>query len=70
LLRGLTIGTAVAAVAMTGLAVVSFYKGSSGSSAKDQRRLATGRSTKPRRELTVTPVISAVGGGATLRFDW
>lgn len=69
LLRGLTIGTAAAAVAMTGLAVVSFVK-SSGSSPKDQRRLATGRSTRPRRALTVTPVMSASGGGATLRFDW
>jgi hypothetical protein len=29
-----------------------------------------GRSTRPRRTLTVTPVVSSDGGGATVRFDW
>jgi hypothetical protein len=65
--RNISVGTAVVAGAMTGLAAFAFYKSSS---AKEQRRLANGRSTRPRRELTVTPVMSASGGGATLRFDW
>jgi len=65
--RNITIGTGIGAVAMTGLAAFAFYKASG---AKEQRRQANGRSTRPRRQLAVTPVMSASGGGATLRFDW
>jgi len=66
LLRGVTIGTAVGAGVLATIAVVSFVKSSSGK----ERPVAGGRSTKARRELTVTPVVSTSGGGATLRFDW
>jgi hypothetical protein len=65
--RNITIATGIGAVAMTGLAAFAFYKASG---AKEQRRQANGRSTRPRRQLAVTPVMSASGGGATLRFDW
>jgi hypothetical protein len=31
---------------------------------------STAMGKRKRRELTVTPVISPEGGGATVRFDW
>jgi hypothetical protein len=46
--------------------VYAFYKGTSGG----ERAVTSGRTTKARRELTVTPVVSASGGGAALRLDW
>jgi hypothetical protein len=58
--------TGIAAAVVGGITVYAFYK----SSSRKERPVAGGRSTKARRELTVTPVVSAQGGGATLRFDW
>src|SRR5262249_55895797 len=66
LLRTVSIGSAIGAGVLATVAVVSFVKSSSGK----ERPVAGGRSTKVRRELTVTPVVSTSGGGATLRFDW
>lgn len=51
---------------LAGVSVVAFLK----SSGAKERAVTSGRSAKARRELTVTPVVSAQGGGATLRFDW
>jgi hypothetical protein len=60
-------GVAVGAV----FSMFTLYKGFI---AKPEKRVvgggAIGRSTRPRRTLTVTPVWSPAGGGATLRFDW
>jgi hypothetical protein len=56
----------VGAGALAVFTVYAFYKGSSGS----ERAVTSGRSTRARRELTVTPVVSASGGGAALRLDW
>ena len=50
--------------------VFTFYKGFVASGEKKPVGAMSGRSTRPRRTLTVTPVVSASGGGATLRFDW
>lgn len=50
--------------------VFTFYKGFVASGEKKPVGAVSGRSTRPRRTLTVTPVISTSGGGATLRFDW
>lgn len=50
--------------------VFTFYKGFVASGEKQPVGEGSGRSTRPRRTLTVTPVISPSGGGATLRFDW
>jgi hypothetical protein len=58
--------TGIGAVVLGGFTVYAFYKGSTGK----VRPVAAARSTKPRGEVTVTPVLSAQGGGATLRFDW
>ena len=57
------IGTAV----LAGFTVYAFYKGTGDTK---ERAVASGRSTRPRRALAVTPVVSTSGGGATLRFDW
>ncbi len=56
----------IGAAVLGGFTVYAFYKGSS----RKERPVTGGRSTRPRRELTVTPVLSPQGGGATLRFDW
>lgn len=56
--------TAVAGAA----AIVGFVKGYVLVGSKGKERSAMGGRT--RRELTVTPVISPDGGGATIRFDW
>ena len=58
--------TGIGAVVLGGFTVYAFYKGAS----QRERSVAGGRSTRARRTLTVTPVASAQGGGATLRFDW
>ena len=66
LYQGLAWGAGIGAAVMASITLYAFYKGS----IQQERPLAGGRSTKARRELTVTPVLSASGGGATLRFDW
>lgn len=58
--------TGIGAVVLGGFTVYAFYKGAAGK----ERPVAAARTTKPRGEVTVTPVLSAQGGGATLRFDW
>ncbi len=58
--------TGIGAVVLGGFTVYAFYKGTTGKA----RRVAAARTKKPRGEVTVTPVLSAQGGGATLRFDW
>jgi hypothetical protein len=57
-------------VAVAGaLTVIGAWKGYFSKSDGEKRQVgAVGRRT--RRELTVTPVISPSGGGATVRFDW
>lgn len=69
--RGHTITIVGAGVAVLGTAVgaFTFYKGFVASNEKKPVGTA-GRSTRPRRTLTVTPVVAPSGGGATLRFDW
>lgn len=57
----------IAAIGLAGFSVFSFYKAAN---ASRERPTIGGRSTRPRRELTVTPVVSPTGGGAALRFDW
>jgi hypothetical protein len=54
-------GVALAVVGLVGGYVMSPSSGK-------EKQSAAGRRT--RRELTVTPVISPDGGGATVRFDW
>jgi hypothetical protein len=65
-LRGATFVTAIGAGVLAGFSAFAFYKGASAK----ERTIASGRSTRPRRQLTVTPIISASGGGGALRFDW
>lgn len=66
LLRGATLVTAIGAGVLAGFSAFAFYKGASAK----ERTIASGRSTRSRRQLTVTPVMSTSGGGAALRFDW
>jgi hypothetical protein len=47
--------------------VLSLYKGFL---AESERKVVGGHSMRPRRTLTVTPLVSPAGGGATLRLDW
>jgi hypothetical protein len=54
---------------LAGVSVFAFLK-SSGSKERPVTSGRSARSAKPRRELTVTPVVSPQGGGAALRFDW
>lgn len=68
--RSFTIGGAIGVGVGAVVGVVSLYKGFL---AKPERRAVggvAGRSTRPRRTLTVAPVLSPAGGGATLRLDW
>ncbi|HWU91429.1 MAG TPA: PEGA domain-containing protein [Kofleriaceae bacterium] len=58
----------VVAVAGT-LTVIGAWKGYFSKSSGEQRQ-ASSAGHRTRRELTVTPVISPNGGGATVRFDW
>jgi hypothetical protein len=58
-------GGAVAFGAVFGM--ISLYKGFI---SEPERKAIGGHSVRPRRTLTVTPVVSASGGGATLRLDW
>ncbi|HWU91430.1 MAG TPA: hypothetical protein VN253_29385 [Kofleriaceae bacterium] len=67
IITGVGIGL-VALGAVTG--VFTFYKGFVASEERKPIGATAGRSTRPRRTLTVTPVIAPSGGGATLRFDW
>jgi len=66
LYQGLAWGTAIGATVLGAFTVYAFYRGSG----QKERAVASGRSARPRRELTVTPVVSTSGGGATLRLDW
>ena len=54
-----------------GLTLFALYKAYI---AKDERApvsaTVVGHRTKPRRSLSVTPVVSPDGGGATVQFDW
>jgi hypothetical protein len=59
-------GAGIGAAVLAGVSVYAFYR----SASAKERPVAGGRSTRARRELTVTPVVSATGGGATVRFDW
>jgi hypothetical protein len=65
LLQGLTYGTAIGAGVLATVSVIAFVKGSGG-----KERAALGRTARAGRELTVAPVVSASGGGASLRFAW
>lgn len=62
----LSYATGIGAGVLGAFTVYAFYKGTR----TRERPVTGGRSTKARRQLTVTPVMSAQGGGATLRFDW
>jgi hypothetical protein len=66
LYQALAWGSGIGAAVMASITFYAFYKGSN----QKERPLAGGRSTKAGRALTVTPVLSASGGGATLRFNW
>jgi hypothetical protein len=67
--RTLTIA-GITVVSVSGaLLLVSAWKGYIAKSGSEKRQVgAVGRRT--RREMTVTPVISPDGAGATVRFDW
>jgi hypothetical protein len=58
--------TGIGAVVLGSFTVYAFYKGATGK----ERPGASARSARARGELTMTPVLSAQGGGATLRIDW
>jgi len=62
----LSYATGIGAAVLGTFTVYAFSKGAS----KKERRVTGGRSTKASRELMVTPVLSAQGAGATLRFHW
>ena len=66
LLRNTTYVAGIGGAVLAGVSVFAFVK----SSGAKERAVTSGRSAKARRELTVTPIVSAQGGGATLRFDW
>src|SRR5262249_25768071 len=59
-------GAGIGAAVLAGVSVYAFYRIASAK----ERPVAGGRRTRARRELTVPPVVSATGGGATVRFDW
>jgi hypothetical protein len=59
----------ISAAVLAGVSVVAFVK-SSGSKERPATSGRSARISRARRELTVTPVVSAQGGGAALRFDW
>ena len=60
----------ITTAAAGGLAIFAFYKGfiAQGSDDTDEHALNGHRVRRDR--FSVTPVVSAQGGGATLRFDW
>jgi hypothetical protein len=58
--------TSVVGVAVIGSFIMAFVRDTS--SGPTETKTANGH--RKRRELAITPVVSANGGGATLRFDW
>jgi len=58
----------VVGVAVIGSFIMAFVRDTS-SGPTETKATASGGHRK-RRELAITPVVSANGGGATLRFDW
>ncbi|MDX2088366.1 MAG: carboxypeptidase-like regulatory domain-containing protein [Kofleriaceae bacterium] len=62
------VGVSVGGVAMAFTGYMAFMR--SGGEARPVGMSTTGRRTKRKKELAITPILSPDGGGATFRLDW
>jgi len=61
--------TGIAAAALGGFALFAYYKGFVAHK-ENPNGPTGGRSTRKKKHLAITPVLSPDGAGATVRFDW
>lgn len=66
----LTWTTGPIALGALGLGIWATYKGFVARREGTEQPATVGRSTRKHRTLTVTPIVSPDGAGATVRFDW
>lgn len=66
----ITYGMAGVVVVGATFTVIGAWKGYFASDRPESNPTTAGAGRRKRRELTITPVVSPEGGGATLRYDW
>jgi len=62
--------TGIAAAALGGFALFAYYEGFVAHKKESANGPTVGRSTRKKKHIAVTPVLSPDGAGATVRFDW